>query len=289
MRKRTLLALLASCAVACAQREAPATNRVVLVLDASGSFAGRQAEAIARASRLLESIASRKLRRWEKAEDHVSLISLDAAPAVIWQGSLRELKQADPATWKERFAGRSDYARCTDVTGAFQLAAQELQGDAANVSRYLFAFTDLRHEPPTRTVSTCSAAHRGPAEDFPWELLGDSSVSVFWVPPDPALEWRRAVQERGFSGSFHVYTASESGSVQTPAPPPARSRKTAQERDSERDALLSSGVRVAGWAGGGLLGLVGVLLLLGQVARRSARRRPARRAAARELSLQGRR
>src|SRR5271157_4434272 len=116
-------------------------NKVVVMIDGSGSYKSRQEEAVQKAVSLLDSIAATKLHRWESATDRITLISLDAMPEVLWEGTLKDLKGVDRTVWKSRFLSRSDYENCTDVVAAFQLAAKKLEGDSRYVSKYLLAFT----------------------------------------------------------------------------------------------------------------------------------------------------
>jgi hypothetical protein len=257
----------------------PATNKVVILVDASGSYAKRLPDAVRRATTLVEGLAQAKTERWEKAVDEISIVSIDAIPDVLWHGSLRELQGLDAGFWKVRLDGRGDYNRCTDVTAAFNLAAQQLEGDSRFVSKYLFAFTDLIHEPPTDSVERCKTPRlpSGPADEFPWELLSDVSVSVFWLPPSQALTWKRAVQERGLSQSFRFYTTSESANAPIPTPPRPRVKKSDAEKTDDRERVLGRlgnagklGLQVAA------LALV-VAILLPWLASRRRRARRARR------------
>src|SRR5687767_8625254 len=131
MTRSVLLALTLSLPlVGCASgdKRPDSLNEVVILLDSSGSYKKRQAEAIARASSLLDSIAETKVRRWDQATDKITIIAVDAVPEVIWTGSVRELKAMKQSDWAERFKARSDYEQCTDVEAAFKLATTHLQG-----------------------------------------------------------------------------------------------------------------------------------------------------------------
>ena len=145
--------------------------RVAVIIDGSGTFAGQRDAAVARTIDLLDAMAATKLHRWEIGADHVTLISLDALPEVIWQGTLRQLKELDHDRWAARFDARSDFVHCTDVAAAFRLAADAVAGGAGPVNQYLFAFSDLIHEPPTTSVRTCAAPQTLPPAAFPWDRL----------------------------------------------------------------------------------------------------------------------
>jgi hypothetical protein len=241
------------------------SNRVVLLIDASGSYKARQAEAVERAGALLEAMAQTKLHRWEPAADRLILISLDAMPEVLWQGTLQELKQSDRTAWAARFRARKDYANCTDVSAGFRLAAQHLVGDSRYVGKYLFAFTDLIHEPPTTAIGTCRRPTQPslPSDDFPWAGLADVSVAVFWVPPNQKLAWRRAVEERGLGATFALYTTSESAEVTISPPPRPTVELTEAERQVERERYLGYVGTLAKVIGLGAGGVVLVLIALG--------------------------
>lgn len=82
-------------------------NKIVVMVDASGSYRARQAEAVARAVDLLARVAETKLRRWDAGADQIAVVSLDALPEVLWQGTLRDLKAVGAEQWKARFQGRT--------------------------------------------------------------------------------------------------------------------------------------------------------------------------------------
>src|ERR1044071_753072 len=117
------------------------------MLDGSSSYKARRVEAINRALTLLDSIAQTKVHRWEQSTDKIAIITIDAVPEVIWQGSIRDLKALKQSDWTERFKARTDYENCTDVEAVFQLAAKNLRGDPKYVSKYLLPYTALIHEP----------------------------------------------------------------------------------------------------------------------------------------------
>ena len=52
-------------------------NKVVIIIDNSGSFRSRYNEAIQKAVELLQGITEAKVQRWETANDEIVLISLD--------------------------------------------------------------------------------------------------------------------------------------------------------------------------------------------------------------------
>lgn len=253
-------------------------NEVVIILDGSVTYKTRRTEAIAKISALLDSLAQAKVSRWEPSKDQIKIITVDAVPEVIWQGSIRDLKAMKQSEWAERFKARTDYEQCTDVEAAFKLAASNLQGDPQYVNKYLFAFTDLIHEPPTTSIRACRLPTKPslPAEDFPWGELQDVSVSIFWVPPDQKLAWQRAVAEHRLGSSFALYTTSESSQVKiTPPPKPTRKvtdEERAAERAADREGYTQGIYSFLKWAGI-ILGLIVALVVGFIVVGRSLGRR----------------
>lgn len=273
---RLAVAGIVTCAAACASgpaRELP-INAVAVIVDGSGTYKARFSDAVQKAQTLLSEMGAADLRRWDPAADRIAIIALDSLPAVIWTGTLRDLQNLEPAAWLDRLSSRADLAGCTDVTAAFRLAARVFAdaaaGSDANAQRpiaakYAFVFSDLIAEPPTTSVRSCAPPKRPtpPPADFPWDAFDDTvSVSVFWMPADQALIWRRAAEERG--SAFAVYTQAESASVRAVAPPRPTVTFTEADRLAARDALTSS------FKGGlrriGLITMVLVALVAGAVA-----------------------
>jgi hypothetical protein len=181
-----------------------------------------------------------KLKRWESQSDKIFVISLDASPDTIWQGTLKDLKAKSPAFWKERFVARTDYAFCTDVTSAFRLAAKYLEGDSRYISKYLFVFSDLIHEPPTGNMRSCQFPVKVSPDDFPWSTLSDVSVSIFWLPTTQKLLWRKAIQEHGMEANFSLYTTSESSTVAIPELPRPQEKVTAADRKAQQAQIKNA-------------------------------------------------
>ncbi len=219
--------------------EKDVANHIVVILDASDSYKARQTKAVEKVVNILDEMSKIKLKRWESQSDKIFIISLDASPDTIWQGSLKELKAQSPSFWKERFMARTDYAACTDVSGAFRLAAKYLEGDSRYVSKYLFVFSDLLHEPPTNDMRSCQYPAKVPPEDFPWSSLKDVSVSVFWMPLGQKLLWRKAVQEHGMEANFNLYTTAESATVSIPNPSRPEEKVTEGERHAQKEQIKS--------------------------------------------------
>ena len=213
-------------------------NRVVIVMDRSGTYAKRLEEALNKAIQLLDEMAKRKIHRWEKASDRITIISLDAMPEVIWEGTVKDLKALDNAAWKSRLLSRADYQNCTDVIAAFKLAATKLEGDPRYINKYLFVFSDLIHEPPGNSIGRCKLPGKLPPDEFPWETLRDVSVSVFWIPPEQKLLWKRAAMESDSGENFAFYTTSESSRIEiTPPPKKSRTITGSEQKEAQGTAI----------------------------------------------------
>lgn len=260
-------------------------NHLVVMVDASGSYKARQEEAVDRAVAILEEMSKTKLKRWESQSDKIFIISLDASPDTIWQGSLKELKAKSPDFWKERFMARTDYASCTDVSSAFRIAARHLEGDSRYLGKYLFVFSDMLHEPPTDNMRTCQSPVKVSPDDFPWANLGDVSVSVFWMPPNQKLLWRKAIRDRGLEANFALFTTSESATVSIPNPPRPKEKVTDADLKNRRDKIKSAVMSFISWAALIMIAFI-LLIIAGFVFQRNrARRAPASRNPGRTMAV----
>lgn len=270
--------LLAGTRGALADTAVPA-NHVVIIVDSSGSFRSRVSDALEQVRGLLDGLATRKVHRWEPATDRIWIVSLDALPGVLWHGTVADLKTLDEAAWLARFEGRSDFSHCTDVTAAFRLAARVLGEESRFVAKYIWAFSDLIDEPPTETIRTCRAPRLPslPNDEFPWEQLRGVAVSVFWMPPNQVLAWRRAAEERGLAdSSLAFYTTSESSSVVIQPPQRHQVEHTKAELAAEREALLWGFAKLGGGAVVVTIGCALVLLFVARAPRGGRGRRAAR-------------
>ncbi len=184
-------------------------NKVAIILDASASYRARQEEALRHALDLLEQKrADTKLSRWDHDVDQIAIISLDAMPDLLWEGTAQDLKREGIQNLAARFKARTDYASCTDVGAAFRVAAKFLEGDPALVRPAIIAYSDLIDEKPAGSLSKCRKLQMV-ATDFPWDALRNTSVNVLWLPPDQKLVWQRAAHEHGWTEA-HLFTVSES-------------------------------------------------------------------------------
>ena len=242
-----------------AEKQVGPFNRIVVLLDASGSYQRRQNEAITKTGELLAALATHKNKRWEKA-DEITIISLDAIPEKIWKGTPQELAKTGKDEWALRFKARTDYARCTDVTAALELAAEIFESKPQPTAKYLFAFTDFVHEPPVGTPDHCRPPKLPsvPDRDFAWEHFADVSFAAFWMPPSQKMAWDRVLREQGLV-SYKLYTTAESAVNTLDIPEPAKRKEISEgERQQNRETLWDWIKAVGGVA----LGLI-LLAVLG--------------------------
>lgn len=256
-------------------------NAVAVVIDSSGSYRDKFQSAIDRATVLLEEMSETELHRWDKDTDVITLITLDAIPEVIWEGSLQELRALDASYWQHRFTSRSDYMYCTDVGRAFHLAVKSVEGDASLATKYIFIFSDAIHEPPKDSIRRCipPTFPSPPPNDMPWEALADCSVHMFWMPPEQKLFWHRFIIQKGLEENFSFYTPSEMNSIIISAPPrPIRSLSD-EEKKAIRHKVANAGKTVAKIGLLTLLGVLGLGFLLSIMVRLASRKeqRPGKR------------
>ncbi len=249
----------------------PPSNSIAILIDRSMSFHARQQEAVAKSIKLLDEIANKRREGWQGKNDRIALVSLDAMPTVIWEGSLQDLKSLSSEEWTNRFAARSDFDKCTDISGAFTVASDWLaRANVEGASRYIIAFTDMLSEPPLGSVSHCARPHPAPGEDFPWASLQTVSTSIFWLPPNQKLIWERAAHEKGLSDHFVLYSDSESGAVTLAAPPEAKRTMSEDQRAQEAQKFHAQ-IKNAGVASiTSVGGIVEIVIVMEILARRKA-------------------
>jgi hypothetical protein len=255
------------------------SNKVVFIIDGSGSFLTRQAEAIKKAVSLLEAMSKRKLYRWERGDDTITVISLDAIPESIWSGTLADLKVMNPDAWAGRFKARKALAGCTDVGEAFQQAINYLSGDPRYVSKYLFIFSDLLNEPPAGSARNCAKPSLLPPSDFPWEALKDVSVAAFWVPADHKLKWYKYIRENGLELQFEIFTDDESYEVSIAPPSKPELKLSEEDLNERRSQVITSAKSFGKWVLilGGVAILIVFLLIAGAFRRRIRASQPVAR------------
>lgn len=247
-------------------------NRIVVMIDASGSYHGQQVAALQRTEALLSELAARRVRRWEHA-DEVVVISLDAMPEVIWRGSAKEIGGMGEAAWARRFRARTDYAACTDVGAGFNLAGRLLTAEPRPTEKYLVVFSDLKDEPPASSPRVCRPVKSPslPPQDMPWDALADTSVTVLWMPAEQKLAWKQAVTKAGLADNFAFYSISESRVAPLNPPPPAVRKISEAEKLQVKTSVAETGsglLKLAGYFGLGLLFIVVLMTVAGVLGRR---------------------
>jgi hypothetical protein len=208
---------------------------------------------MAKVTALLDGMAKRRVKRWEVG-DQVVLISLDAIPEVVWEGTASELSSVDPATWSKRFQGRSDYSACTDVERFLNLSASKLSAEPAPAEKYLIVFSDLKAEPPLDSPKRCSkplpAAQVAKAID--WDKFSDVSMAVFWMPIAMKHAWGKALSDQGANSEIKLYSESESGIQTLNAPKAAKRKVSVGEREQVKGQVVSAGTAFATFLAYGL-------------------------------------
>lgn len=240
-------------------------NKIVVIVDCSGSFKSQHQKAVEQTKQLLEGLSQTKLQRWESESDMVNLISLDALPQVVWKGSIKSLKTSKIQDIAKLFSARKEFSSCTDVLGAFQLAFRNLEGDPHYVSKYLFVFSDLIHEGPTKSVSDCGFPVYVQGSDFPWQSFQDVSTTVFWMPANQQLIWKKAVANSGLEDRFIMYSTGFSEKIQIVLPPRPEEKISEQEKAVKQQEMKEKFFGFGKWAGIILLAFFGFVVLLGLV------------------------
>lgn len=204
--KKTLICLfimaMTFTSFAFAEKQKP-FNRVVVIIDSSGTFKDHQYEAIEKVRKLFEDMAERKERRFE-APDQIYIISLDAKPEVIWAGRREHIVQLTKKKLSELFKDRRRYVYCTEIAAAFNLAAHRLNRQPIPTAKWLFVFSDLIDE-PVISGRICKVPEKPslPSEKIKWNMLSDTSISVFWAPDLQIMAWEDAVADKGLSIRFY--------------------------------------------------------------------------------------
>jgi hypothetical protein len=233
-----------------AEREKP-FNRVVVIIDSSGTFKNHQ-PAIEKVRKLLEEMAKRKERRYEVSDD-IYIISLDARPEVIWAGKRNHLGQLTKERLSELFRDRMRYIHCTDIATAFNLAVHKLNREPIPSDKWLFVFSDLIDEPEVSS-GKCKAPviPSLPSEKIRWDRLTDTSIGVFWAPDPQIMAWEDALADKRLSIKF--YNEAEALNVNLPPPPKAQREMTEEEKAEAKE-------RISGWLEWGKA--IGLKLFLG--------------------------
>ncbi|MGH7109529.1 MAG: hypothetical protein ACREFK_03790 [Stellaceae bacterium] len=224
-RSLALVPLLLAAASPAALATEPVATRVVVLLDTSGSFAKQSPAAASKIVQLLEDWSKQRLARGNRSRDDLSLIALDASPAVVYRATLGEIKRTGPAEWRDLIGARKGYAACTDVGAAFREAAEIFNRQPPAAANYLVVASDLINEPLdprwlARGRLHCLRANGNPPADMPWQDLVRRHVTGFftWLPTIQSIRWKKALEANGLGGAIHVLDDFESGVASLPAP-----------------------------------------------------------------------
>lgn len=220
-------------------------NRVVVIIDSSGTFANHQFKAIQKVNKLLAQMASKKEKRYE-AQDQVYIISLDAKPQIIWAGIRDQLLQLTQNELSELFKERRKYSYCTDIATAFNLAAYKLNRDPIPAAKWLFVFSDLIDEPAISGTKCKKPEYPSPpSEKIRWDRLIDTSIVVFWAQDGQIIEWEEALLDKKLSITF--FDEAESLNTKILPPPKARKKMTDEERKEAKKRLIERGLFLLKW------------------------------------------
>jgi hypothetical protein len=213
-------------------------NRIVILLDLSGTMARYLPAAIQKASLLIDNMGGedRTEKRWE-IPDEIYLISIDSKPEVLWAGNRQQLGQLAGPALSDIVKERSGLGQCTDLTAALNLAEFKLTRAPEPTAQYLFVFSDLIEERPL-AGRTCTVPKRPslPPTGVNWDRLADASITVFWVGNAEIQTWMGSPLISGLQ--IRMYDAAEAVNVAVAAPPKAR-RKIADSDLAETRASLA--------------------------------------------------
>lgn len=254
-----LLVLLASGNPAAVEnREPQAFNRIVVVLDFSGSFAKRFNEALAQVQGYLDAVASRRDRRWH-LPDEVYIIALDSAPQVIWHGKRAQVRELKADTLITLAAQRRHLAECTDLSNALDLAVWKLHRPPVPLGKHLLVFSDLVDDPPPRKPGTgrCQGGIRPspPPENFDWNAFKDVKILGFWAHDDEIRLWQPVLDNAGVAARLWDEAEARNAELTPPERPVA---VASPEEDARK---LRSAWMFGKYLVWGLGGLVALLLL----------------------------
>jgi hypothetical protein len=247
----------------------PPFNRIVIILDASGTFRKRVGEALPKIQGLVAGIEGERTTRYD-AQDEILIISLNGHPSVIWAGYKDQLDQLTEQQLQDAF-GVTPKPDCTDVGYALNLAGFKLNAAPPPTAKYLFAFTDLLNEPVTKDGKSCLPLSRPslPPRSVEWDSLADASMTFFWVSDVEIRGWEQVLAPKHLNLKMLDEAASRNANIESV--PKAKRKISAQEQQQAQEGFRRLGVVVAIVAGAviGLVVLMGVALSL--IARRRRR------------------
>lgn len=230
--RKTLVIMILFASFAFAESQKP-FNRIVVIIDSSGSFKEQQYEAIEKTRKLLEEIAKRRERRYE-ASDEIYIISLDARPEVIWAGKRTQLEQLTKEKLDELSKKRKKYNQKTYISYAFNLAGYKLNREPIPTDKWLFIFSDLINDPPGSDHKPKIPSP--PPEDIMWDKLTDVKMAAFWVPDQQIMAWENSLADKKISIKF--YDEAESLNIKLSPPTKARKEMTEEERKKARERIV---------------------------------------------------
>ncbi|MBI5185174.1 MAG: VWA domain-containing protein [Nitrospinae bacterium] len=238
-------------------------NRIVVIVDASGSFQDRISTALEQTSQLLGKIESGRDKRWDRP-DEISIVSLDSQPSELWTGTKKQLELLKNGELKKLFAGRKAFANCTDVKGAFNVAAYLLNHDPVPAGKYIVTFSDLLDEPPLPTGG-CRPVRRpsAPPEGIQWEKLSEATLVGFWVNIQEAQAWEEKLSQ--YDLAFQFNREANSMTAELPALKKAKRKITEEMREEHLEKagnFFGSIFKVAGMFIAGFIVLIICISLL---------------------------
>ncbi len=279
----TLMTLSIFPAPATAGRKDDSFNRVVVVVDTSGSVR----DGFFEGSLTKVTDALPMISRYH--EDELVVIGLNGEPSIVWDGHATDLERGadgEPTqAWDDMLAGlRAQDSSHTDITSTMALVEYALTRHPTAEAQYVIVFSDMLHE----------AGRHGPTfdieDDMPWDALRGASLHLVGVHDGLAATWDHALTNHGLI---------EDGSVVPPARlahwriRPLERAEVEINTDSpwagrgdEIGGALAAGVKFLLYGFGVVALMVVGLVGLGLASRR-LRRRPRRRARRRHPARRG--
>ena len=260
----------------------PPYNLVVIILDTSKSFQvpskqpGIEGKVLAQeALRLVQDLVRQgglQKRRRTEGKDRYVLIAADAASQVIWSGDQPELLELTPEVLATKLAVRQQFAGCTDIKAALNEAARVMRRHPGAAEVYVLTFSDLLHEPPRTSWSSCAPPSGAPPEGIDWDTLGRAHLGFYFVSKDfryrPDAQWRAALEQRGLHADFLDAAQALTERLTLTPPPPARYQPTPAEVEAAKERMKQTtrtltrlGGYTAGFIGLGVMGLIAWITL----------------------------
>jgi len=263
-------------------------NVVIIVLDTSRSFQvpsrepgveGKvlSSEALAVVQQFFRDGANQRRRRTE-GQDRYFLVAADAASQVIWSGTRERLVELTPDVLATKLAIRKQFAGCTDLETALNAAATLLGKHQDATDKYVLTFSDLLHEPPRGSWTTCESPSGEPPAGIDWDTLGQARLGFYFVSKDfrfrPDAKWRAELDRRGLTADFLDAAQTLTDRMQLTLPGPAIYKPTQGQVDAARDQVsrVKAGVMRVGQYVLGAMGLA-LAVIVGGITWARRRRR----------------